>query len=70
MMSPAMPMEGMTASPGASPAAGMQRDPVCGMDVDPKTAPKSTHDGKTYYFCSTADKETFDKDPRKYANKP
>ena len=30
----------------------MAKDPVCGMDVDIKTAPaKSEYKGKTYYFC-------------------
>src|SRR5437667_12200291 len=33
--------------------------PVCGMDVDPASAPKSVFKGKTYYFCSD-DKKTFD----------
>jgi len=29
----------------------MEKDPVCGMDVDPTTAQhKSEHEGKTYYF--------------------
>src|SRR5437764_213882 len=39
--------------------------PVCGMDVDPKTAPKSVFQGKTYYFCSDDDKKTFDAAPEK-----
>ena len=30
----------------------MERDPVCDMEVDPKTAPKSEYQGRTYYFCS------------------
>src|SRR5262249_6207197 len=30
---------------------------VCGMDVDPATAPKSVYKGKTYYFCSDDDKK-------------
>ncbi len=43
------------------------KDPVCGMDVDPKTAPAtSEHMGKTYYFCSLACKKTFDANPAKY----
>jgi len=33
---------------------------VCGMNVDPATAPKSVYKGKTYYFCSDDDKKTFD----------
>jgi len=31
----------------------MERDPVCGMQVDPlNAAGKSEHREKTYYFCS------------------
>ena len=41
--------------------------PVCGMDVDPATAPKSVFKGKTYYFCSDDDKQTFDAAPDKFA---
>ena len=45
----------------------MARDPICGMDVDPKTAAgKSEYQGKTYYFCSTGCKKAFDKEPQKY----
>jgi Cu+-exporting ATPase len=43
------------------------RDPVCGMQVDQnKTAGSSTHEGKEYYFCSTACKAKFDKNPSEY----
>jgi putative intracellular protease/amidase/YHS domain-containing protein len=41
--------------------------PVCGMDVDPATAPKSLYKGKTYYFCSQGDKDQFDATPDKFA---
>ncbi len=45
----------------------MEKDLVCGMDVDPKTAPaKSVYQGKTYYFCSLDCKQDFDKEPEKY----
>ncbi len=45
----------------------MERDLVCGMDVDPKTAAaKSIYQGKTYYFCSAGCKKDFDKEPQKY----
>lgn len=43
----------------------MERDPVCGMQVDPKTA---THEGKTFYFCSAGCKRTFDADPHRYGH--
>jgi P-type Cu+ transporter len=43
------------------------KDPVCGMEVTVETAAsKSEYKGHTYYFCSVADKETFDKNPEKY----
>jgi YHS domain-containing protein len=47
----------------------MAQDPVCGMDVDEKTAPaKSEYKGKTYYFCSPGCKRDFDKSPEKYVS--
>jgi YHS domain-containing protein len=42
------------------------RCPVCGMDVDPKTSPKSLYKGATYYFCSDDDKKIFDTAPEKF----
>jgi len=48
----------------------MQKDPICGMMVDEKTAKlKSEHEGKTFYFCSSGCKNTFDKDPHKFAHR-
>jgi len=45
----------------------MAKDPVCGMDVDPKTAAgKSEYKGQTFYFCSLGCKKAFDKEPQKY----
>jgi YHS domain-containing protein len=45
----------------------MEKDLVCGMMVDPKTAAgKSEYQGKTYYFCSPGCKKDFDKEPEKY----
>jgi Cu+-exporting ATPase len=44
-----------------------QVDPVCGMMVDPQTAPgQSEYKGQTYYFCSPGCKRDFDRDPEKY----
>lgn len=43
------------------------QDPVCGMDVDPQTAPaKSDYRGKTYHFCAPGCKAAFDKEPEKF----
>jgi YHS domain-containing protein len=48
----------------------MVKDPVCGMDVDPKKASdKSEYQGQTYYFCSSGCKKAFDKEPQKYIKK-
>ncbi len=44
----------------------MEKDPVCGMMVDPKTSRKSEYRGKTYYFCSAGCMKEFDKDPEKF----
>jgi putative intracellular protease/amidase/YHS domain-containing protein len=47
--------------------------PVCGMDVDVATAPKSVFKGKTYYFCADDDKKIFDANPGQFVsagNKP
>ncbi len=42
-------------------------DPVCGMQITRDSAAgQSTYKGQIYYFCSMADKETFDKNPEKY----
>ena len=45
----------------------MEKDSVCGMDVDPKAALSATHDGKTYYFCSVGCQRQFEAQPAKYA---
>src|SRR5437762_1386550 len=42
--------------------------PVCGMDVDVKTAPKSVFKGTSYYFCSGDDKAAFDTAPEKFVS--
>ena len=45
-------------------------DPVCGMKIDPKTAAaSSTHEGKTYWFCSKDEKVKFDTNPAAYVKK-
>ena len=45
----------------------MEKDPVCGMDVDPKSdVNKSEYKGQTYYFCSAGCKKDFDREPEKY----
>lgn len=43
------------------------KDPVCGMEVEEsEAAGQSEHEGRTYYFCSTACKDRFDASPEDY----
>jgi len=45
----------------------MERDPVCGMSVDPgKAAAKVEHVGTTYYLCAPGCAKRFQHDPEKY----
>ena len=48
----------------------MARDPVCGMEVDPKkAAAQSQYRDQTVYFCAVVCKVKFDQDPAKYLGK-
>jgi Cu+-exporting ATPase len=45
----------------------MAKDPVCGMNVDEKTAAATVvHKGTTHYFCSAGCKAKFEKAPAQY----
>ncbi|HEX6303270.1 MAG TPA: YHS domain-containing protein [Anaerolineales bacterium] len=45
----------------------MPVDPVCGMEVDPKSAAATyEYKGETYYFCAPGCKAAFEKDPERY----
>jgi Cu+-exporting ATPase len=45
----------------------LEKDPVCGMSVDPARAKAAhPHAAKTYYFCCAGCKEKFIADPAKY----
>jgi len=45
----------------------MERDVVCGMQVDPATAKwTSEYGGHTYYFCGKGCKAKFDADPKRF----
>lgn len=44
-----------------------EKDPVCGMQVQPdRAAGTSEFGGKTYYFCAVGCKKKFDSDPDRY----
>lgn len=48
----------------------MAKDPVCGMQVDERSAAATAeYRGKVYCFCSAACKATFERHPEKYASK-
>ncbi|MCU1270329.1 MAG: Lead, cadmium, zinc and mercury transporting ATPase [Acidobacteriaceae bacterium] len=52
----------MTTSP-----ATLEKDPVCGMTVDPATAKaKVEHAGRTYYFCCSGCAQKFQSNPDEY----
>lgn len=61
------PLPGLT----VLPATPREKDPVCGMSVDPtKAAGKVEHAGKTYYFCSPRCAERFRNEPEKFLAAP
>ncbi len=64
---PGMPMG---TSGAAMAGVGLDTfDPVCRAKIANNTAPTATYQGKTYQFCSVADKEVFLKDPAKYTGR-
>jgi Cu+-exporting ATPase len=43
-------------------------DPVCGMQVNEEDAPaRSEYRGESFYFCSDTCRNTFDREPDRYA---
>lgn len=45
------------------------KDSVCGLMVDKDHAFSVKYNAETFYFCSRADMEKFQKEPKKYARK-
>jgi Cu+-exporting ATPase len=53
--------------PASEKTTAAEKDPVCGMPVNPQTARwRAEHAGKTYYFCSARCAERFQKEPEKF----
>lgn len=45
----------------------MEKDPVCGMQVDPKSAAGSVEwNGKTFYFCGAGCQKQFEEHPERF----
>ena len=60
----------MQLTPIRAAAAGAQKDPVCGMEIDlSKALEKSEVKGRICHFCSKTCKDKFDKDPERYLGK-
>ncbi|HWC66188.1 MAG TPA: YHS domain-containing protein, partial [Thermoanaerobaculia bacterium] len=58
-------MSALPAMPGAAPAG--ERDPVCGMTVDPARAAATVeHEGRKYYFCNPGCAAKFRANPDPY----
>ncbi len=53
-----------SSAPALSPQD--QRDPVCGMKIDPSKALHVEYSGKTYFFCSSGCAAKFRETPEKY----
>ena len=49
-----------------APRPEKARDPVCGLMVEKDPNLSAEYKGKTYYFCSNADRDKFKKNPEKY----
>jgi Cu+-exporting ATPase len=62
------PGDGQAATVPPAPAPRkLERDPVCGMSVDPtKAASTAEHEGKLYHFCCRGCAEKFRRDPERY----
>ena len=53
------------------PTTTVERDPVCGMSVNPATSKHvHEHQGRKFYFCCAHCVETFKSDPTQYLDKP
>ena len=51
----------------AAPALGVEKDPVCGMTVDPASSKHQvTHQRRVFHFCSNGCREKFVADPARY----
>lgn len=49
----------------------MEKDPVCGMLVDPdEAAGQRIHENRTYYFCSADCLRKFDQAPQRFTAPP
>jgi Cu+-exporting ATPase len=60
-------MDDVTGRKAQQQGTGVQRDPVCGMEVKPDAPFHADHEGTTYYFCSEHCQIKFEAKPASYA---
>ena len=61
---------GHQAIPSRAASQATEKDPVCGMDVDPNTARhRADFEGKTYYFCAAGCRQKFLSHPEQYIHR-
>ncbi len=65
---PAPPSPAAAAAPAADPSPQEVVDPICGMTVDAAGARHlADYKGRRFYFCSASCRQTFEREPAKYA---
>ena len=63
-------VHGHQAIPSRAVSRATEKDPVCGMDVDPTTARhRAEFEGKTYYFCAAGCRQKFLSHPEQYIHR-
>src|SRR5439155_18830062 len=56
---------------GAASPGNLEKDPVCGMSVDPlRAAATQQHEGRTYFFCCEGCRGKFAAEPARYLVPP
>src|SRR5689334_6657981 len=50
--------------------SGFEEDPVCGMPVPATSSLSASHDGRSYWFCSTFCRDAFGRDPASVLLRP
>ena len=53
--------------PGSATGVSTEKDPVCGMVVQPGEGYTKAHEGRQYRFCSKEHLDQFEAEPQRYA---
>jgi YHS domain-containing protein len=60
------PLSAVAQTKGTNSKPEKARDPVCGILVEKDPQLSADYKGRTYYFCSKADRDKFKENPEKY----